>query len=115
MSLPNPSTRCATEIDSFRGYWRHRGFINVIIIIISSSSSSISISVSIIVVVGVVIVVIINLASVSGITLSAFLNWPHIGQTIGFVPTTSRSGTCPYHLGHGHISQLPKCLKTTTC
>ena len=110
MSLPNPSTRCATEPDSFRGYWRYRCFI--VIIIISSSSS---ISVSIIVVVGVVIVVIIILASVSGIKLSAFLNWPHIGQTIGFVPTTSRSGTCPYHLGHGHISQLPKCLKTTTC
>jgi len=32
MSLPNPSTRCATELDSFRGYWRKRSFVIIIII-----------------------------------------------------------------------------------
>jgi len=32
MNLPNPSTRCTTELDSFRGYWRYRSFvINIII------------------------------------------------------------------------------------
>ena len=24
MRLPNPCTRCTTELDSFGGYWRHR-------------------------------------------------------------------------------------------
>ena len=32
MSLPNPCTRCATELDSFQGYWRNRGFSITIII-----------------------------------------------------------------------------------
>ena len=27
MSLPSPCTRCATELDSFRGYWRYRSFV----------------------------------------------------------------------------------------
>ena len=32
MSLPNPCTRCATELNSFRGYWCYRNFVIIIII-----------------------------------------------------------------------------------
>ena len=31
MSLPNPYTRCATELDSFREYWCNRSLVNSII------------------------------------------------------------------------------------
>jgi len=33
MSLPNPCTRCATELDSLRGYWRYRSFVIIITIV----------------------------------------------------------------------------------
>ena len=36
MSLHNPSTRCDTELDDVRGYWRYKGFVIIIIIIISN-------------------------------------------------------------------------------
>jgi len=32
MNLPKPRTRCATELDSFPGYWRNRSFVIIIII-----------------------------------------------------------------------------------
>ena len=31
MSLSNPCTRCTTELNSFRGYWRYRSFVIIII------------------------------------------------------------------------------------
>jgi len=38
MSLPKPGIRWATELDSFRGYWRNRRFVIIIIIIIIITS-----------------------------------------------------------------------------
>jgi len=35
MSLPNPCTRCTTELDALRGYWRNRSFVIIVIIIIT--------------------------------------------------------------------------------
>ena len=34
ISRPNSSTRCATELNSFRGYWHYRSIIIIIIIVI---------------------------------------------------------------------------------
>jgi len=33
--FPNPSTRCDTVLDSFRGYWRNRSFVIIIIIAVT--------------------------------------------------------------------------------
>ena len=34
ISLPNPCIRCATELDSFRGYWRYRNFVILLLLLL---------------------------------------------------------------------------------